>query len=306
VGAATTVEVGGRTLGLSNLSKVLFPEHGFTKGELIDYYAKVSGAILPHLAGRPVSVKRYPDGVDGQGFFGKNAPAGTPEWVRTVELPAPGSTMNRDKVQYVVVDDLPTLIWLANLAAIELHVPQWRVGPRGRVYDPDLLVFDLDPGAPASIVECCHVAQLLRDELAADGLTAYPKTSGSKGMQLYAPIKDAPDDATSAYAKELAQRLEKVEPDLIVSRMRRALRPGKVLIDWSQNNAAKTTVAPYSVRARPEPTVSTPVTWDEVEACQSPADLRFLTDDVIARVGEHGDLFAPLLERKGRPKLPSV
>jgi bifunctional non-homologous end joining protein LigD len=303
VGPTTTVEVGGRTLALSNLQKVLFPETGFTKGELIDYYAKVADALLPHLKDRPVSLKRYPDGVGGQGFFAKNAPNGTPEWVRTALLPAPGSTMNRDKVEYVLADDLPTLVWLANLAAIELHVPQWRVGPRGGVHGPDLLVFDLDPGSPATVVECCQVAELLREELAEDGLTAYPKTSGSKGMQLYAPIKEASEDAPSEYAKGLAQRLEKREPKLIVSRMQKNLRPGKVFIDWSQNNTAKTTVAPYSVRAREEPTVSTPVSWDEVAACRAPTDLKFTTDLVLARVAEHGDLFAPLLAAK-RPKLP--
>jgi len=305
VGSSTTVDVGGRTLALSNLQKVLYPSTSFTKGELIDYYAKVADTILPYLKDRPVSLKRYPDGVDGEGFFAKNAPAGTPEWVRTVKLPAPGSTKNREEVEYILVDDLPTLVWLANLAAIELHVPQWKVGPRGKAHGADLLVFDLDPGAPASIVECCQVAQLLRDELAADGLTAYPKTSGSKGMQLYAPIKEIGDEATSGYAKQLAQRLEEREPELVVSRMRRTLRPGKVLIDWSQNNPAKTTIAPYSVRARPAQTVSTPVTWDEVAACSSATDLRFLTDDVLARIDEHGDLFAPLLA-KSRPKLPKV
>jgi bifunctional non-homologous end joining protein LigD len=172
------------------------------------------------------------------------------------------------------------------------------------VHGSDLLVVDLDPGEPATIVECCVVACRLRDELAADGLTAWPKTSGSKGMQLYAPIKPASDDATSAYAKSLAERLVKADPDLVVSRMRRSLRPGKVFIDWSQNNAAKTTVAAYSVRARSEPTVSTPLTWDEVESCTSPATLRFTTDDVLARVEEHGDLFGPLLEEGDRPKLP--
>jgi bifunctional non-homologous end joining protein LigD len=300
VGSTTTVDVGGRTLTLSNLQKVLYPDSGFTKGELIDYYAKVAGTILPHLDGRPLSLKRYPNGVESKGFFAKNTPNGTPDWVRTVRLPVPGSTMNRDEIDFVLADGLPTMVWLANLAAIELHVPQWKVGPRGKVHGADLLVFDLDPGEPATIAECCQVACLLRDELAKDGLTAYPKTSGSKGMQLYAPIRPAEIDATSTYAKALAQRLEQREPKLIVSRMQRALRPGKVLIDWSQNNAAKTTVAPYSVRARPAPTVSTPLTWDEVEGGGM---LRFTTDDVLARIDEHGDLFAPLLEAK-RPKLP--
>ncbi len=300
MGSSTTVEVAGRRLALSNLQKVLYPDAGFTKGELIDYYAKVADAILPHVAGRPVSMKRYPDGVESKGFFAKNAPNGTPDWVRTARLPVPGSTMNRDEIDYVVADDLPTLVWLANMAAIELHVPQWKVGARGKVYGPDLLVFDLDPGPPAAIGECCQVALWLRDELAADGLDAYPKTSGSKGMQVYAPIRPADPEAPSVYAKELAQRLEAREPGLVVSRMLKTLRPGKVLIDWSQNNTAKTTVAPYSARARPEPTVSTPLSWDEVGAGGL---LRFTTADVLERIAAHGDLFAPLLA-KDRPKLP--
>lgn len=300
MGSSTTVEVAGRRLALSNLQKVLYPDAGFTKGELIDYYAKVADAILPHVTGRPVSMKRYPDGVESKGFFAKNAPNGTPDWVRTARLPVPGSTMNRDEIDYVVADDLPTLVWLANMAAIELHVPQWKVGARGKVYGPDLLVFDLDPGPPAAIGECCQVAVWLRDELAADGLDAYPKTSGSKGMQVYAPIKPADPEAPSAYAKALAQRLETREPGLVVSKMLKTLRPGKVLIDWSQNNTAKTTVAPYSVRARAEPTVSTPLGWDEVEAGGL---LRFTTADVLERIATHGDLFEPLLA-KDRPKLP--
>jgi bifunctional non-homologous end joining protein LigD len=301
---SASVEVGGRRLALSNLNKILYPAHGFTKGELIDYYARIAPVLLPHVTGRPASFQRFPNGVDASGFFAKNAPAGTPDWVRTVRLPVPGSSKGREEIDFVLVEELPDLVWLANLAAIELHVPQWKAGPRGKVHNPDLLVFDLDPGAPATVAECAVVALRLRDELAADGLTAYAKTSGSKGMQLYAAIKPAPEpDATSDYAKGLAERLERADPKLIVSRMRRSLRPGKVFIDWSQNNPAKTTVAPYSVRARAEPTVSTPVTWDEVQACESPMDLRFTTDDVLDRVARDGDLFAPLLDAT-RPKLP--
>ena len=298
--AKSTVEVEGRRLVLSNLDKVLYPETGFTKGEVIDYYARVTDVLLPHLRDRPISFKRYPDGVAGEGFFAKNAPRGTPEWVRTVRLPVPGSSKNRETIDYVVIDDLPTLIWAANLAALELHVPQWTVGPRGAVRGANLLVLDLDPGAPATVVECARVAVMLREELAADGLSAYPKTSGSKGMQVYAPIVPVASDRTSAYAHELAKRLEKAHPDLVVSRMTKDLRPSKVFVDWSQNSAAKTTVAPFSLRARPEPTVSTPVTWDEVEACGAPADLRFRAEDVMARVEQHGDLFAALLG-KGAP-----
>jgi len=293
-----SVEVDGRRLQLSNLHKVLYPETGFTKAEVIDYYARVAPVLLPHVQNRPVSFKRYPDGVDGEGFFAKNAPSHTPKWVRTVTLPVPGSTLARETIDYVVIEDVPTLIWTANLAALELHVPQWTVGPRGGVRQADLVVFDLDPGAPATIVECCRVACLLREELAAEGLDAWVKSSGSKGLQMYVPIAEAPTERTSGHAKELAQRLERQHPDLVVHRMAKHLRPGKVLVDWSQNNAAKTTVAPYSLRARPLPTVSTPVSWDEVEACRNPDDLRFLPKDVLARVEEDGDLMAPLLNTR--------
>jgi bifunctional non-homologous end joining protein LigD len=259
--------------------------------------------MLPHLASRPATRKRYPDGVEGPFFFEKNAPSHTPRWVRTVTLPVPGSTMDREVIAYVVVDDLATLVWLANLAALELHIPQWTVSSRAKPRGSDLLVFDLDPGPPATIVECTRVALLLRDLLAGDGLQAYPKTSGSKGMQLYAPIKAIDGDETSAYAKSLAARLAKERPRDVVSQMAKNLRPGKVFVDWSQNNSAKTTVAPYSLRARPLPTVSTPLTWDEVESCKSPNDLRFLASDVLARVADHGDLFAALLAER-RPALP--
>jgi bifunctional non-homologous end joining protein LigD len=298
--AKSAVEVEGRRLVVSNLDKVLYPETGFTKGEVIDYYARVADVLLPHVRSRPISFKRYPDGVDGEGFFAKNAPRGTPDWVRTVRLPVPGSSMNRETIDYVVIDDLPTLIWAANLAALELHVPQWTVGPRGAVRSANLLVLDLDPGAPATVVECARVAVMLREELAADGLSAYAKTSGSKGMQVYAPVVPVASDRTSAYAHDLAKRLEKSHPDLVVSRMAKDVRPGKVFVDWSQNNAAKTTVAPYSLRARAQQWVSTPITWDEVEACRAPGDLQFRADEVLERVEEHGDLFAPLLG-KGSP-----
>ena len=296
------VAVDGREVVLSNLGKVLYPQSGFTKGEVVDYYTRVAPALLPHVAGRPLTRKRFPDGVDGPSFFEKNAPRGTPPWVRTVRLPAPGSTKNRETIDYVVIDDLPTLVWTANLAALELHVPQWRVGPRGGVHPADLVVFDLDPGPPASVVECAEVALLLRDELARDGLAAWPKTSGSKGLQLYVPVAPTGSEHTSAYARALAQRLEQARPDLVVSRMTKQLRPGKVLVDWSQNNAAKTTVAAYSLRARPQPTVSTPLTWEEVESCRQPEALRFLASDVLDRLDRHGDLFVPLADP--RPHVP--
>jgi bifunctional non-homologous end joining protein LigD len=298
-GTKVVVDVAGRQVALTNLDKVLYP-NGFTKGQVLDYYTRVAPVLLPHLAGRAVTRKRYPDGVEGMVFFEKNAPRGTPDWVRTEVLPSPGSGKGRDTIRYVVVDDLPTLVWTANLAALELHTHLWRVEhPRGkpaRPGAPDLLVLDLDPGPPASVVDCCEVALLLRDVLAEDGHTPLAKTSGNKGLQLYARADGfGSAQETSDYAKRLAQRFERSHPDLVVHRMTRALRPGKVLIDWSQNSAAKTTVSVYSLRARDEPTVSTPVSWDEVQACTQPSDLVFTSDQVLKRVEEQGDLFAPLL-----------
>jgi len=299
-----SVEVEGRRLGLSNLDKVLYPDAGFTKAHVIDYYQRIAPTLLPHLAQRPATRKRYPNGVEAASFFEKNAPKHTPDWVRTVNLPTPGSTKDRETIDYIVVQDLPTLVWLANLAALELHIPQWTVGPRGAVRDADLLVLDLDPGPPATAVECAAVALLLRERLGADGLEPVVKTSGSKGLQLYAPIRPTPSDRVADYAKKLAQRLEIDHPALIVHRMTKVLRPGKVLIDWSQNNAAKTTVAPYSLRARAEPTVSTPVSWDEIAGATSPEELVFHSDDVLDRVAEDGDLFASLVDDSSRPRLP--
>jgi bifunctional non-homologous end joining protein LigD len=293
----TRVEVDGTRLALSNLDKVLYPGHGFTKGEVIDYYARIAPAMLPHLKDRPATRLRYPDGVDGQAFFEKNAPSHTPDWVRTARVPTPGGS--RESLDFVIIDDLRTLVWTANLAALELHVPQWRVGPRGGVHDPDLMVFDLDPGAPAGMDEVREVAALLRGLLDDDGLESFPKTSGRKGLHLYVPIEETSDERTSAYAKEAAQRLEKDHRDLVVSRMEKRLRKGRVFVDWSQNNRHKTTVAPYSLRAAPEPYVSTPVTWDEVGGGDA---LQFGPDDVRDRVERNGDLLAPMLEL--RQKLP--
>lgn len=301
-GVRVPVDVGGRRLTLSNLDKVFYPEVGFTKGQLIDYYTRIAPVLLPHLDGRPLTLKRYPDGVEGGSFYEKNAPRSAPDWVRTVRLPTPGSTKNRETIDFVVVDSMATLVWAANLATLELHTPMWTVRPDGSAAPADLLVFDLDPGPPATVVECCRVALLARDVLAADGLEAWTKTSGSKGLQLYVPVGGTPSEQTSAYAKELAQRLEREHPELVVHRMTKALRPGKVLVDWSQNSAAKTTVSVYSLRARPRPTVSTPVTWDEVAECRAPEDLVFTSDDVLARVGADGDLFAAL--RTARQSLP--
>jgi bifunctional non-homologous end joining protein LigD len=291
-GTKVLVDVEGTQVALTNLEKVLYPSVGFTKGQVLDYYTRIAPVLLPHLAGRALTRKRYPDGVEGQVFFEKNAPRGTPEWVHVENLPSPGSSKNRETIDYVVVDDLATLVWTANLASLELHTHMWRVDAR----KPDMVVFDLDPGEPATIVECCEVALLLREVMTADGLDPLPKTSGSKGLQLYARADDfASSEETSAYAKALAQRFEASHPDLVVHRMTKALRPGKVLVDWSQNSAAKTTVSVYSLRAKARPTVSTPVTWDEVAGCRKPEDLVFTSDDVLARVEADGDLFAPLL-----------
>ena len=302
------VQVDGRDLTLTNLAKVLYPADGFTKAEVLDYYQRISVVLLPHVAGRPMTLKRYPDGVGDQSFFAKHAPAGRPDWVRTEEIVSSSSRSRApgEPIEYVVIDDLPSLMWAANLASLELHVPMWRFpspGP-GDAHDsapapehglePDLLVFDLDPGAPATIVDCCRVAEALRPVLADAGIDALPKTSGGKGLQLYARISGMTAEQASALAKDFAERMERELPRLVVSRMTKSLRPGKVLIDWSQNNGSKTTVAPYSLRAREHPTVSTPVTWDEVGACREVADLFFTAPDVIARVETSGDLFAPL------------
>jgi bifunctional non-homologous end joining protein LigD len=279
---------------------VLYPADGFTKAEVLDYYQRVASVLLPHIAGRPMTLKRYPEGVDGESFFQKHATAHRPDWVRTEGVQSrssrardPGTT-----VTYLVIDDLPTLIWAANLASLELHVPMWRF-PRGTgqhpAPEPDLIVFDLDPGPPASVVECCQVAQGLRPILEAEGMRPLAKTSGGKGLQLYAPISGLTAAQASEVALSFAQRMEQELPELVVSRMTKTLRAGKVLIDWSQNNGSKTTVAPYSLRARLHPTVSTPVTWAEVAACRSPADLFFTAADVLRRVEVQGDLFAPLL-----------
>jgi bifunctional non-homologous end joining protein LigD len=288
------VQIEGRDLELSNLDKVMYPAAGFTKGEVIDYYTRIAPVLLPHLEHRALTRIRFPNGVDGAHFFEKNAPGGTPSWVRLETLPVPGSTKARETIDFVVVDELATLVWVANLASLELHTPQWRIGA-----DPDLLVVDLDPGAPAGLKECCGVAMLMRDRLADDGLTAYPKTSGKKGMQLCVPIAGTQDaDVVSGYAKRVAEELSARVPGSITAKMAKAVRPGKVFIDWSQNNAAKTTVAPYSLRAQEQPTASTPLTWDEVAAMalgDEPAR-QFGAAEVLERVEEHGDLLAELLE----------
>jgi DNA ligase D-like protein (predicted polymerase)/DNA ligase D-like protein (predicted 3'-phosphoesterase) len=299
---APVVTVEGRRLKLSNLNKVLYPVTGFTKGEVIDYYTRIAPVLLPYLADRPVTLRRYPDGVDGQSFFEKNVPRHAPDWVRTVELPTPGSSKGAATVNFAVVADLATLVWLANLAVLELHLPQWTVGPRGAQHPPDLLVFDLDPGPPATVVECARVAERILAVLEHDGLTGYAKTSGGKGLQVYAPVRVSEPQQSSAYARAVAEQLAGQTPELVVSRMTKSVRAGKVFIDWSQNNPAKTTVAPYSLRAREQPTVSTPVNWDEVHRCRQPSDLVFTAPEVLARVQRSGDLWVGT--REPGPPLP--
>jgi bifunctional non-homologous end joining protein LigD len=296
------VSIEGRDLELSNLDKLMYPAAGFTKGEVIDYYTRIAPVMIPHLADRAVTRIRYPNGVDGVHFFEKNKPGGTPDWVRLETLPVPGSTKSRETIDFVVVDELATLVWLANLAALELHTPQWRIGA-----DPDLLVVDLDPGAPAGLRECSAVAMLMRDRLEEDGVSAYPKTSGKKGMQLCCPISGTQNaELVSAYAKSVAEELAAMVPGSITAKMAKAIRPGKVFIDWSQNNAAKTTVTPYSLRAQAEPTASTPLTWDEVEAVATGAaePRHYRAAEVLERVDKHGDLMGDLL-RPG-PALPDA
>lgn len=292
------VEVEGRRLSLTNLDKVLYPGPEFTKRDVIDYYHRIAPVLLPYVADRPATFLRYPDGVTHKGFYEKDVSRHAPDWVRTAELVTRSRGDGGETNHHPIVDSVPALVWAANLAALELHVPQWTVGPRGARRAPDLLVFDLDPGEPATVVECAEVAVLLRDALAEDGLTAYPKTSGSKGMQLYCAVRTRRPEATSEYAKVLAERLTGLRPELVVAKMEKALRPGKVFVDWSQNNPAKTTIAPYSLRGREQPTVSTPVTWDEVETCETAADLTFTSDAVLHRVDEQGDLLAGLTDSR--------
>lgn len=294
------IQVEGRDLKLTNLQKVLYPEVGMTKGQVIDYYARIAPVLLPHLHDHPVTLKRYPDGVDGKAFFSKDAVSHRPDWVATTPVPTSRKPEPND---FVLVQDLPTLIWTSNLAALELHPSLSVAAPDepGGVSGPRSLVFDLDPGAPATIVECCRVGLAIRELFDQLGLRTFAKTSGSKGMQLYVPLNSgASYEQTKPLAHAIARLLEQRRPDEVVSNMKRDLRPGKVFIDWSQNSETKTTISVYALRARDRPTVSTPVTWDEVsDAADASADdepLVFTYEDALGRVAEHGDLFAPLLE----------
>jgi bifunctional non-homologous end joining protein LigD len=290
------VEIEGRVLKLSNLDKVLWPETGFTKGQMIDYYAKVGSTLLPHLRGRPLTLKRYPNGVAESFFYEKQCPSHRPPWVETCPIGSRGTAGKT--INYCVAHDLPTLVWVANLASIELH-PLLACGER--VNEPTMVAFDLDPGAPADIIDCCQVGLWVREVLDGLGLQSFPKTSGSKGLQLYVPLNTAgvTYEDTKPFAHAIARLLEKQHPDRVVERMDKELRGGKVLIDWSQNHITKTTVCVYSMRARTRPTVSTPVTWDEVQAAldaRDPSMLTFEAPDVLRRVDEHGDLFRPVVE----------
>jgi bifunctional non-homologous end joining protein LigD len=289
-----TVTVGDREITLSNLDKVFFPEAGFTKRDLIDYYTRIAPVMLPHVRDRPLTLKRYPDGVSAPSFFEKHVPSHAPSWVRTVSV---ASVKDGSPIVYGVVCDLPTLIWAANLGTIEFHVPLWRVGRhRTLPSPPDQMVFDLDPGEGTTIVECCQVAQRISSLLGDRGLEGVAKSSGSKGLQVYARLDGRRTwDDVRGDALGVATQLEAESPDLVVSNMRKVRRQAKVLIDWSQNLASKTTVAAYSLRGRALPTVSTPVSWDEVDECarrQDPLVLRFTAPEVLDRVERIGDLFA--------------
>jgi bifunctional non-homologous end joining protein LigD len=283
-------------LKLTNWDKVLYPQTGFTKGDLITYYARVAGTVLPHLRDRALTLKRYPNGVERQYFYEKNSPTHRPEWVEIARV---------GDIDYTLAQDRATLVWLANLADIELHTSLSRAR---EAEEPTMVAFDLDPGEPAGIVQCCEVALVLRGLFGQLGLESFAKTSGSKGMQVYVPLNTKTSyRQTKPFARRVAELLEQRLSELVVSRMTKRLRPGKVLVDWSQNDAHKTTVTVYSVRAREQPWVSTPVAWEEVERCHregDPALLVFDTDDVLARVETHGDLFAAVESLKQR--LPDI
>ena len=296
------VDIEGKRLQLSNLDKVLYPEADFTKGQVIDYFARVAPALLPHLHGRPLTMKRYPNGVNAEYFYEKNCPQHRPEWVQTARVWSEG---NNKWMNYCLAEDLPTLIWAANLADVELHTS---LSLGKDIQRPTFLVFDLDPGAPANIVQCCQVAVWVRDIFDRFGLKCFAKTSGSKGMQVYVPLNTAVTyEQTKPFAHEMARLLERRHPELVVSDMKKSLRTGKVFVDWSQNDEHKTTICVYSLRARERPTVSTPLKWQEVESCLKKSDAKLLvfeSGQVLERVKKFGDLFAPVLKLK--QKLPKV
>ena len=292
--------VEGKKLSVSNLHKVLYPKVGFTKGHVIDYYIRVAPALLPHLKDRPLTMKRYPDGVGGEFFYEKNCPSHRPKWVQTAKVWSEG---NQRIMNYCLCNDVPTLVWAANLADLELHTSLSR---KNNIERPTTMVFDLDPGVPADIVQCCQVGLWLRDLLGKMKLQSFAKTSGSKGLQVYVPLNTAVTyEDTKNLSRALAQHLEHEHADQVTSNMSKAVRKGKVFVDWSQNDEHKTTVCVYSLRAKEEPTVSTPVTWNEVESClkkEKPDLLKFRSDQVLARVEKLSDLFQPVENLK--QKLP--
>jgi bifunctional non-homologous end joining protein LigD len=293
------VDVKGRQLKLSNLDKIFYPSVGFTKAQVIDYYTRVAPALVPHMAGRCLTLKRYPDGVDGPFFYEKKCPSHRPEWFKTASV---WSGRNKEEINYCVVDDLPSLVWVANMASLELHTS---LALAEDVHRPTMAVFDLDPGLPATIKECCNVGLQLRDLFAELKLKSFAKTSGSKGLQVYVPLNTPVTyDDSKPLALAVAQELERRNPKLVLSNMKKELRAGKVFVDWSQNDDHKTTVCVYSLRARERPTVSAPVSWDEVEAHHKGRrkDLSFTADEVLKRLDRDGDLFAPVLKLK--QKLP--
>jgi bifunctional non-homologous end joining protein LigD len=295
---AQQVEVDGRELSITNLDKVMYPSTGFTKGEVIDYYARIAPTIIPHLRGRPLTLKRYPEGAEAGHFFEKRCPKHRPEWVATASI---WSEREDGEIEFCVCNDKPTLVWMAQLAALELH-PSLSLARH--MERPTVLAFDLDPGEPANVIDCARVALRVRGLFGELGVECFPKTSGGKGLQVYVPLNGRTTYATTKpYSHTVAQLLERMHPDEIVSRMTKKLRKGKVFVDWSQNTESKTTIAVYSLRARERPTVSTPLEWDEVEAAAESGDpepIRFEAPQVIERVEERGDLFAPVLELKQR------
>ena len=301
----SVVDIQGKHLKLTNLEKVLYPAAGFTKGQVIDYYARIAPVLVPHLHGRPLTLKRYPNGVDAQFFFEKNATQHRPEWIQTTPIWSEG---NRRTVNYLLANDLPTMVWIANLAGIELHPSLSLAKQMDR---PTMMVFDLDPGPPADIVQCCQVGVWLHEIFEHFKLQSFPKTSGSKGLQIYVPLNTATNyDVTKSFSRGLARLLENEHRQLVVSDMKKQLRTGKILVDWSQNDEHKTTIGVYSLRAREQPTVSTPVKWDEVEQClkkKDPKLLVFKADEVLKRLDKIGDLFEPVLKLKQKlPKLPGL
>ncbi|MEO6867396.1 MAG: non-homologous end-joining DNA ligase [Gaiellales bacterium] len=286
-----TISIGRTQLKLTSLDKLIYPEAGLTKLDVVRWYAAIAPAILPHLRGRPLTLKRYPDGVDGEFFYQKRCPDHAPDWVQTTD------PIGDQQVSYCLPDDVRTLVWTAQLSDLELHVLLARAT---RVEQPTVIAFDLDPGEGAGIVECCEVALLVRELFAQLDMQAFAKTSGSKGMQVYVPLNDRSItyEQTKPTAKAIAELLARTHPELIVSKMLKQLRRGKVLVDWSQNDEHKTTICVYSLRAMQRPTISTPLLWDEVEAARDAGDqaaLRFEPDDVMERIARHGDLFEPVL-----------